>query len=300
MPESGIKHLPRKALLSYEEMLRLCRIFAIEGINRIRITGGEPFLSKDLMHFLTELTRVKEVEQVLITTNGTLIGDKVEQLKKIGITSVNLSLDSLDKNRFFEITRRDELDVVLDSMHKLIDHRFNVKVNMVVMADKNKDDIIPMLELARDHQIGVRFLEEMPFNGTGLRSPKEVWNHEDILSHIKEHYNVKLKPSHPNSTSVNYSIDGFKGHFGIIASYSKTFCHSCNRIRITPQGMLKTCLYDEGIFNLRDFLRNGARDEDIKTIIHESIANRAKNGFEAEQGRLLNPFISESMATIGG
>ncbi len=301
MPDCGIDHMPRNMLLTYEEMIRLCRVFSSQGISKLRITGGEPFVSKNFMYLLSELSTIPDIHQIHITSNGTLLGDKIESLSELGITSINLSLDSLDRKRFHEITRRDELATVLENLQLMIDHHFDVKINMVVMADKNVEDIYPMLELARDRDISIRFLEEMPFNGLGLHEVNGFWSHKDILDHILAEYKgVKVKKSGPNSTSTNYSIDGFKGDFGIIASYSKTFCSSCNRIRITPQGMLKTCLYDEGIFNLRDFLRAGATDEQITNILHESISQRAKDGFEAEKRRMLNPSVSESMATIGG
>jgi cyclic pyranopterin phosphate synthase len=300
MPECGIDFTAREHLLSFEEMLRLSRIFARQGINKIRITGGEPFVRKDLMDFLTELAGIPQLYQINITSNGTLLAGKIDQLANLGIRSINLSLDSLDQGRFFEITRRDELDIVLKNMHDLLSAEFKVKVNMVVMADKNVDDIIPMLELARSNKLTIRFLEEMPFNGVVESSEAKFWSHKEILKFIQSQYTHITKLKDPNfSTSANYHIKGFKGDFGIIASYSRTFCGTCNRIRVTPQGMLKTCLYDQGVFNIRDLMRSGADDNQVTQALLQALSHRAKDGHEAEARRRLHP-ISESMASIGG
>lgn len=300
MPECGIEFTSRSALMSYEEMLRLCRIVSEQGISKVRITGGEPFVRKDLMHFLTDLVALPTIEKVNITSNGTLLEDKIDALARLGINSINLSLDSLDRARFFEITRRDDLPVVLENLERLIKANFQIKVNMVVMADKNTEDILSMLELARDQNISVRFLEEMPFNGQEDEAKQKCWTHVDILNFIKSTYpNIKKLKDARSSTSMNYQIDGFKGSFGIIASYTRTFCGTCNRIRVTPQGLLKTCLYDHGVFNLRDFMRQGASDEEIQQALKQSLSHRAKDGHEAEANRSGFP-ISESMASIGG
>ena len=300
MPECGIDFTERKQLLTYEEMLRLSSIFAAAGIEKIRITGGEPFVRKNLMEFLMKLVRIDGIKKVHLTTNGTLLAGKIEQLAQLGITSVNLSLDSLDRARFFEITRRDEFEVVMKSFHEMIEANFDVKINMVVMSNKNVDDIIPMLKLAKEFPVSVRFLEEMPFNGLGEKVEGNYWSHIEILNFIKSKFDgVNKIADPPNSTSMNYSIDGFKGNFGIIASYTRTFCGTCNRIRLTPQGMLKTCLYDGGVFNLKDIMRAGATDQEILQALQSALAHRAEDGHEAEARRSHDP-ISESMASIGG
>ena len=300
MPECGIDFTSRSDLLTYEEMLRVVRIFAEEGVEKIRITGGEPFVRKDLMEFLTELNDVQGVKHIHMTTNGTLLEGKLEQLRQLGITSINLSLDSLDRQRFFEITRRDELDLVMSNLRQMMDMDFDVKINMVVMSNKNTDDIISMLEFAKENPVSVRFLEEMPFNGVGIKNGAKFWSHIEILDFIKSNFPlVKKIEDRPHSTSMNYSIDGFKGDFGIIASYSRTFCGSCNRIRVTPQGMLQTCLYDGGVFNLRDLIRAGASNIEILNALKSALSHRAIDGYEAENRRSQSS-ISESMASIGG
>ena len=300
MPEDGIDFVNRSSLMTYEEMIRVVSLFAGLGIKKVRITGGEPFVRKDLLLFMSELSRIPGVEDLHLTTNGTLISKVVDQLKDMGVSSVNLSIDSLNKERFTAITRRDTFDQVMESFDQLLAHNIPTKLNMVVMAGKNQEDIIEMIELTKDLDISVRFLEEMPFNGEGKRDDVQFWNADDILSFIKSRYpEIHKLEDPPHSTSKNYKVPRYQGSFGIIASYSRLFCGTCNRIRLTPTGVLKTCLYDNGVFNIRDLIRNGASDEILITTLKEALGNRAKDGFEAEKRRA-DHLISESMATIGG
>ncbi len=300
MPEEGINYVPRASLMTYEEMVRIVSVFSKEGISKIRITGGEPFLRKDMMSFLKEISILPDLKKIHITSNGTLLIDKIDDLRRMGITSINLSLDTLDRERFFKITRRDDFQKVMDCLDALLDAKFEVKINMVVLSQENTDDIIPMVELAKNKNIAVRFIEEMPFNGTEGKGNDAYWSHIQILEKIKSKYPSAQKLIDPKySTSSNYKIDNFKGSFGIIAAYSRTFCGSCNRIRMTPQGLIKTCLYDNGVFNVRDLIRAGATDEQLTAALKSALGHRAKDGFEAEHKRFQFP-VSESMATIGG
>ncbi|MEZ4888197.1 MAG: GTP 3',8-cyclase MoaA [Chitinophagales bacterium] len=301
MPEEGIDYVERKELMSYEEMLRLVSVMTQMGIDKVRITGGEPFLRKDMMPFLYSISQLQGLKKINITTNGTLTAPLIPELKKMGIHSINLSLDTLNRERFFEITRRDALPQVMETFEALLQHEITTKINAVVMEGKNTDDLIDMVELTKNHPVGVRFIEEMPFNGTGAHYQTLQWNHIKILQHLQDHYPTLQKlPDPPSSTAANYQIPGYKGTVGIIAAYSRTFCGTCNRIRVTPQGLLRTCLYDNGIFNLKNLMRSGATDLQIQTALLEALGNRAKNGFEAEQRRFAGAPVQESMATIGG
>jgi cyclic pyranopterin phosphate synthase len=219
----------------------------------------------------------------------------------MGISSVNLSLDTLDADRFYQITRRDVFPKVMDTFHELIKHEVPTKINAVIMAGKNTEDILPMVQLTKEYPVSVRFIEEMPFNGTGDHYPTLEWNYKNIVEHIREAYpSLEKLPDPPHSTSYNYRIPGHKGSIGVIAAYSRTFCGTCNRIRITPQGMLKTCLYDDGVFNIKNIMRAGATDGQLMTTFSDAIGSRAKNGFEAEKNRQFGFPASESMSTIGG
>ncbi len=301
MPEEGIDYVPRQELMTFEEMEHLMRILSEMGIEKIRITGGEPFLRKGLMSFLYQLSKIERLQQINITSNGILTAPYLPELKKMGIQSMNLSLDTLDKDRFYKITRRNDLDKVLETLEQLLKYGFKTKINTVVMNGKNIEDIIPLIELTKEKPISVRFIEEMPFNGSGQHYQKLEWNYKKILSYIQKHFPAITKKEDPLfSTSANYAIKGHKGDFGIIAAYSRTFCGTCNRLRLTPLGLLKTCLYDKGIFNVKNMLRVGANNEQLKIAFYSALGNRAKNGFEAEKQRGLDFPISESMSSIGG
>jgi cyclic pyranopterin phosphate synthase len=295
MPEHGINWLSRAELMSYEEMMRICTLLVTNGISKIRITGGEPFVRKDIMSLIAGLSALQQLQELTITTNGVLTAPYIPELKKYGIRSVNLSIDTLDRNRFFAITRRDELPAVMHTMDELLRHGIEVKINAVVMEGRNTQDILPLVQLTKDLPISVRFIEEMPFNGTGEIHPSG-WDHHRILQTIKNTYPTLQKlPDPPYSTSYNYQIPGHKGSIGIIAAYTRSFCGTCNRIRITPQGMLKTCLYDNGVLNIRDLLRGSIDDSELMAVLLTAFNNRARDGREAEKYA-----VHESMATIGG
>lgn len=301
MPEEGIKFAPKRDILSYEEMERLLRILAGMGIDKVRLTGGEPFVRRDLMAFIEKIAALEGIRKIALTTNGTLTAPLVKHFKNLKISSVNLSLDSLDPARFFEVTRRDEFHHVMHTLDELIAHGIDTKINTVVMQGRNEQDLLALVELTRTKPVSVRFIEEMPFNGTGQHYEHWVWDHRRIIDHIRGHYPSLSKiPDPPFSTSYNYTIEGHQGTVGVIAAYSRTFCGTCNRIRITPQGLLKTCLYDTGVFNVRDLMRAGATDDELRTAFLDAIGHRAKDGYEAERQRFHGAPVTESMTTIGG
>lgn len=300
MPEEGVRYVPRKQLLSFEEIERLVTILAGLGISKIRLTGGEPFVRTDLMKLIRTLTGIKGIEQLHLTTNGVLTAPYIPELKALGIGSVNLSLDTLDRQRFHEITRRDEFDKVWNTFELLLKHQIPVKINAVVMDGRNIEDLHALAALTKDLPVSVRFIEEMPFNGEGQHYPVLRWTHTRILDELKQTFpTLERRPDPPHATATHYQVPGHKGDMGIIAAFSRTFCGSCNRIRITAQGELKTCLYDHGVLNVREQMRLGKTDEEIRTMLLEAFANRPKDGFEAEAKRG-NLTVVESMSSIGG
>jgi molybdenum cofactor biosynthesis protein A len=301
MPEDGLKWLSRSALMSYEEMLQAAALLVKMGIEKIRITGGEPFVRKDIMKLLTNLSNLDGLKELSITTNGVLTAPYVAEMKALGIKSVNLSLDTLDANRFFAITRRDEFADVMNTLNELLKHDFEVKINAVVMDGKNTQDIIPIVELTKELPVSVRFIEEMPFNGDKDSYQGVTWDYVRILEEITSHYPQIQKLVDPAySTAYNYKIPGHKGSVGIIAAYSRTFCGTCNRIRITPQGTLKNCLYDDGVLNIKDLMRSGLSDAGIEQNLLNAFSHRVADGWEAERLRVEKTGVHESMATIGG
>ena len=301
MPEDGIRYMPKKDLLTFEEITRLISIMASLGITKIRLTGGEPFVRTDLMKLIRNIVEIRGVRDLHLTTNGVLTAPHIPELKKLGIASVNLSLDTLDKQRFFAITRRDVFEPVMETLRLLVESDIPVKINAVVMDGKNIDDIIPLVELSKMNNVEVRFIEEMPFNGEGNHYPTLVWTYKKIIDYLKEHYPDLHKIPDPQfSTSYNYHVPGHRGNVGVIAAFSRTFCGTCNRVRVTAQGTLKTCLYDDGALDLRQLLRASKDDSLIVETLLKALNSRAKDGFEAEAKRKNHTPVSESMSTIGG
>jgi len=298
MPEEGMQFASRKDLLSFEEMYLLVAIFCSLGLSKVRITGGEPFVRNGIMPFLENISTLEGLDEITITTNATLTGKYIQQLKAIGIRKINISLDSLDKERFYAITRRDSFNTVYNTIFTLLNEGFDIKLNCVLSASKNVDDIIPFIELTKAYPLSVRFLEEMPFNGSD--SFEDVnWNYKDIYNHISQHYDeVFTLENGTSSTSINYAIPGYKGTFGIIPAFSRTFCGTCNRIRLSATGELRTCLYGAPAANLRDDLRSGADEEAIQDIILEAVSGRLRDGFAAEAMNMKT--VHDSMSVLGG
>ncbi|MEY2793387.1 MAG: Cyclic pyranopterin phosphate synthase [Bacteroidota bacterium] len=296
MPAEGISYLQEMQLLSWEEMGRLVRILVDLGITKIRLTGGEPFLRKGFMEFLQEISSFPTLE-ICITSNGVLLGDYLDQLHDIHIQHINLSLDALDPNRFKEITRRNEYEKVISSFYRMLEMHFKVKINAVVMKGKNELDILPLAKLAEDFPVSVRFIEEMPFNGKGEKVDTLNWL--EIKEYLFKGYpSFEEIPMGLGDTAQRYQLNGFKGDVGIIAAHSRTFCGTCNRLRITAKGQVKTCLYDDGVFDLKTYLRSGVSDEEIRNVLINLNQKRPIDGFEAENNR--KGLINESMTTIGG
>lgn len=297
MPAEGVEFSPVKELLSWEEMFLLASTFIELGIKKIRITGGEPFVRKGLMEFLQKLAGVEGLEEISITTNATLIGPHIATLKNLKIRNINVSMDSLDKNRFNDITRRDYFDTVLNNVHQLLQNDFNVKINCVVMAGHNTEDIIPFINFANEYNADVRFLEEMPFNGHSKSFDRLEWDHVKIMEHITNQFpKVNRLQSVAGSTSENYTIEHRKGSFGIIPSFSRTFCGTCNRIRVSAKGELQTCLYTNDSVSFKKLLGGNPDIELIKQAIYAAVKSRFKDGFEAEE----KTEWKKSMSLIGG
>lgn len=296
MPERGLKFAPKQTLLSYEELLELADLLGEVGIKKIRITGGEPFVRADLIEFLRQLSEKSYLDQISITSNLTLIRPHLDELLGLGIKDVNVSLDCLDREKFKEITRRDEFEEVEQTLYQMIERGFNIKINCVVMAGVNDDQVLPLLNLAKEQPLSVRFLEEMPFNGSGEELDRTM-NYQAILDQISKEYAFTKMLDEPTSTSQNFSIDGFKGSFGVIPSFSRTFCGDCNRLRLSATGEVRTCLYGPNQLNLRDLLRDGASSLEIQNALKEAVHNKPKDGFTAAEE---NEKTYLSMTKLGG
>ncbi|MDG2073357.1 MAG: GTP 3',8-cyclase MoaA [Polaribacter sp.] len=300
MPAHGIDIVPRKELLTYKEMYRVIRVLTELGVNKIRLTGGEPFVRKDFIGFLEMLSFNDLLDDINITTNGALISNHIETLEKLKkVKNINLSIDSLQADKFNEITRRNVFDEVFKTMELLEKSSMNLKLNVVVQSGINTNEINDFVRLTKNKNIAVRFIEEMPFNGKGQREMQEAWNYNKILNEIKSEFDVEEIQSEKSSTSRNFSIENHKGSVGIIPAFTRTICGDCNRIRITSTGTFKNCLFDDGVFNLRDFIRKGATNEELKNLFLSLVKEKPENGFIAEANRTKGD-VSESMSTIGG
>jgi len=300
MPAHGIDIVPRQELLTFKEMYRLIRVLTELGVNKVRLTGGEPFVRKDFVSFLEMLSYNDLLDTINITTNGALISrhiNKIEKLKKV--KNINLSIDSLQQDKFAKITRRDVFPEVYKTFELLEKSSLNLKLNVVVQSGFNTDEIVDFVRLTKDKNVAVRFIEEMPFNGKGQRKMEKNWTLNKILEEVKTVFHVDEIQSEKSSTSRNYKVKNHLGTFGIIPAFTRTICNDCNRIRITSTGTFKNCLFDDGVFNLRDFIRNGASNEDLKELFLSLVKDKPENGFIAEANRKKGT-VSESMSTIGG
>ncbi len=299
MPEEGINFAKNDKLFTIDELVKLSEIVVSQGIDKIRITGGEPFVRKDLMVLLRSLSKLEGLNDISVTTNATLIGPYIDELKELGIKNINVSMDAINREVFERITRRDHYDVVYNNMIRLITEGFNVRINFIALDGQNTDDILPMLELTKHYNVSVRYLEEMPFNGGSKEFQTIKWDFKTILEHIRSEQPDYYKLESPKtSTSINYKIPGYKGTFGVIPSFSRTFCGSCNRLRISATGDVITCLYAKASANLRDIMRADDVEENIKKEILKAVGSRAKTGFEAQEK--YKDVFSNSMTSIGG
>lgn len=300
MPVNGIDIVPREELLTFKEMYRLIRVLTELGVTKVRLTGGEPFVRKDFIQFLEMLSYNDLLDIINITTNGALISQHISTLEKLKkVKTINLSIDSLQRDKFAKITRRDVFLEVFKTFELLEKSSLNLKLNVVVQSGFNTDEICDFVKLTKERNIAVRFIEEMPFNGKGLREMNENWTFTKILNEIKSQFDITEIVSEKSSTSRNYAIENHLGTIGIIPAFTRTICSDCNRIRITSIGTFKNCLFDDGVFNLRDFIRNGASNDDLKALFLSLIKEKPENGIVAEANRKKGN-VSESMSTIGG
>jgi len=298
MPEN-MRFMPNDHLLSFQEMERLMHLLAEMGISKVRLTGGEPFIRPGIMPFLHKLKHIPGIRDIHITTNGVSTLPYVDELASLGIAGINLSLDTLDRQQFKKITRRDSFDKVMQCFHAILQAGIPLKVNMVVMEQWNTDSLLPMAKLVEKYPIEMRFIEEMPFNGTAATKTSLRWNHQKILSVLQERYpKLHPLPMPPHSTAQQYTAPGFAGKLGIIAGFSRTFCGTCNRIRVTASGGMQTCLYGLETLNFRDLMRNGNSNEEIQEKLRHQISHRFKDGLEAQKHTSNNE--SRSMSLIGG
>uniref|UniRef100_A0A9J2P6R7 Radical SAM core domain-containing protein n=1 Tax=Ascaris lumbricoides TaxID=6252 RepID=A0A9J2P6R7_ASCLU len=276
MPEEGVPLSPSHNLLNADEIVRLATIFAASGVTKIRLTGGEPTLRKDIVDIVGRLASIPGINQVGMTTNGIALRQKLEALASVGLSKLNISLDTLNEAKYMIITRRNGFNKVMRSI-ELAESIFDqVKINNVVIRGINDEELTDFVSLTEFRNLDVRFIEYMPFGGNKFELRKMV-PYKEMLKTIDKKFPmiVKLKDL-PSDTSKAYSVQGFRGKFGFISSMSEHFCASCSRLRITADGNLKVCLHGNSEVSLRDALRGGASDKQIEAIVRDALSRKKK------------------------
>jgi cyclic pyranopterin phosphate synthase len=295
-PEQGVPFIPHDEILSFEELERLVTIFCDLGVSKIRVTGGEPFSRRGCMPFLERLRKIRGVERLHITTNGVRTLQFLDDLAAISIDGINLSLDTLEPERFRTISRRDYLDAVLETLDGIIKRGIPLKINSVVLEDTTDAEIRRLAALPEKLPVSLRFIELMPFSGKRCSSALATGNLVRRLQNIFPDL-TECATDQPTTARI-FTLPGYTGSLGIIQGYSRLFCATCNKLRITPVGMLKTCLYDNGVLDLKKLLRGGADNQEIRKAVLACVRHRFANGHEAE--RASSRKAEPSMAKIGG
>jgi cyclic pyranopterin phosphate synthase len=298
MPEEEYDFTPASRLMQADEIGTLAMIFVDEGVAKIRLTGGEPLVRKDAAKIILSLSKLQV--ELTLTTNATRLHDFIDVLREAKINSVNISLDTLQPEKFLLITRRDQFHRVRSNIELLLHHQFKVKINMVVMKGFNEDEINDFIAWTMHTPVQIRFIEFMPFSGNRWTGNKVVELHE-ILSTINDNYSFLPLQNDIHDTAKHYMIPGHVGSFAVISTMSSPFCSGCNRMRLTADGKMKNCLFSNSETDLLNALRN---DEDIVRLIHENIMMKAKElggQFMADIDSVdANSIENRSMITIGG
>jgi cyclic pyranopterin phosphate synthase len=298
MPDESYDFTPASRLMQADEVLTLAETFVSAGVKKIRLTGGEPFVRKDAAKIITALSKLPV--ELTLTTNGTRLHDFVDVLLDANVRSLNISLDTLNQDKFMLVTRRDLFLQVMGNIELLLHKGFEIKINVVVMKGFNDNEINDFIAWTQYTPVKVRFIEFMPFSGNRWTSNK-VFSSEEILSLVSEKYDYTPIPGGPHDTARSYSILGHAGSFAIISTMTAPFCAGCNRMRLTADGKLKNCLFSKGESDLLQALRNG---EEILPLINSNIKSKAES-----LGGQFTTAISEiealnidnrSMITIGG
>ena len=298
MPEENYEFTPASKLMQVDEIEKLSRIFVSQGVNKIRLTGGEPLVRKDAAEIILSLSKLPV--ELTLTTNGTRVHEFIDILKKAHVRSLNISLDTLQEDKFQLLTRRNQFKTVFNNINLLIEEGFHVKVNMVVMKGLNETEVLDFVEWTYATPVHVRVIEFMPFSGNQWKSDK-VFTLQQILQLIEQRFSyIRLKDER-HDTAKKFIVPGHAGTFAVISTMSANFCGDCNRLRLTADGKMKNCLFSKDETDLLSALRAG---EDVLPLIHKSIGNKAKElggQFTADFEHLHPEDINNrSMITIGG
>lgn len=270
MPEHGVDSISHTEIMTYEEILRFCRIAAGIGIAKVKITGGEPLVRKGVCDLIREIRKIQGIESVTITTNGILLAQYLPELKAAGISGINISLDTLKQEKFYQITRRDNFLEVQDGIYCAAASGIPVKINCVPMKGFNEDELTNVAELAKRQPVTVRFIEMMPI-GEGVEFQGIL--QDDILAEFQKKFGSPAPVCEVigNGPADYYQFPGFQGKVGFISAVSHQFCGKCNRVRLTADGVFKPCLNYEGHLDIKGAMRGGMTDEQLEMLLREGI-----------------------------
>src|SRR4051794_37529011 len=299
MPAEGLPWLERSALLTFEEIERLVRVFASLGIDELRLTGGEPLVRRDFPRLVEMLTGVPGLRDVSLTTNGYLLERDAAALVTAGIHRVNVSIDSLQRDRFFQITRRDSLPQVLRGLDALARHPevHPIKVNAVAMRGFTEEEALPFAEFARSTAFQVRFIEFMPLDADHAWTRDSVLAGNEVRALIHAVHPLEELPREPSATARVFRFADGRGEIGFVNPVSEPFCADCNRIRLTADGKLRTCLFSIAETDLREPLRGGASDDEVAEIVRDAVWRKELKHHVGEPGFRQPP---RTMSSIGG
>lgn len=300
MPAEGVVFKPHEAILAFEEIERVVRVAASLGVRKVRLTGGEPLVRQGIGNLVRMLSAIPGIEDLAMTTNGVLLADFADELKQAGLRRLNISLDTVRREKFIEIARRDALPRVLQGIAAARRAGFQqIKLNAVALRGQSEDDVVPLARFARDHGLELRFIEFMPLDGSHRWQREDVLPSSEILRLLAEGIGPlePIRGSEVRGLATEYRFADGIGRVGVIASVSEPFCRHCGRIRLTAEGMLRNCLFSTQEWDLRALLRGGGSDEELVAMFHAAIgAKRPARGTEG--GHFGRP--SRAMYQIGG
>lgn len=299
--EYHLNKTSRKELLCYEEMARVIRLFSELGVSKVRLTGGEPLLRRGISDFIKMLSAIPGLTDIPLSTNAHLLAKMAKEIKTAGINRLNISLDSLQAERFKNITRGGDLHRVIQGIDAAVEAGISpIKLNVVVMRGINEDEIEGIIDFALSRQISVRFIETMPIGASGIEATQAHYAEKAMLERIHNHLSARLTPIKPEQTAgpaKNFLVDNGPTAVGTISAFSNNFCAACNRVRLTAKGRLILCLGQENSISLRDALRSGLDDDKIKNLIIKAIVQKPeKHEFETDIYNIAN----RQMVEIGG
>jgi len=299
MPAEGLPWLERSEILRFEEITRIVSVFAAMGVGDVRLTGGEPLVRREFPRLVSMLRSVPGVDELSLTTNGFLLGRDAAALVAAGIDRFNVSVDSLQRDRFYELTRRDALTQVLEGLELLatFPEAHPIKVNAVAMRGFTEEEVLPFARLARSTSYEVRFIEFMPLDADRAWTRSQVLTGEEIRAAIEAVYPLVPEPRAPSATARVYGFADAPGRIGFINPVSEPFCADCNRVRLTADGRLRTCLFSLNETDLRGPLRDGAGDDELAQIIRDAVWRKELKHHVGEPG-FIQP--ARSMSAIGG